>query len=357
MHPELQPTATGYSISFREDPDEPPYLTVKTDFVEQTSWGLLTTMTVSSPLASQTPLPGGVILLDRVNLMKSREMYDVARRIDQKLPAPHSAQKQDWQSHLEAVGVMVHAEMSKPIRHTDLRERPLPDKQRFLVPGLLAMGKTNVIFGPGGTGKSVLATRIAVSVVSGADLFGIPVSNTGPVLYLDWEDDEDTMTRRLDEVCKGMGLKRVPFSYKRLTGRGAYERHHADVKFYLEQHPTALVVMDSTAMAMHGGSGGDGADGAIKFFQLLDQLQATRLLIDHVSSDDLKSDEKKPTRKPYGSVFKTNAARNLWHVAPWKQDTLTGLTLSHVKTNVSSRQEDIEVKVEWGSDYIDFMRI
>lgn len=353
MQPVLNNTATGYRITFAEDLSEPPYITFDCNFPEQTSWGLLTTVSVSSPLAVQA-MPGGVVLMDRINLLKQRDLFDVARRIDQKVPAPRSTQRQDWQAHLEAVAVMVHAEMSKPVPHANLASRPLPDKQRFLVPGLLAIGKTNVFFGPGGTGKSVLATRMAASIVSGADVFGLPVNGHGEVLYLDWEDDEDTMVRRLEEVCNGMGIKRVPLHYKSLRGRGAYERHHADVKFYLEEHPTALVIFDSTAMAMHGGTSGDGADGAIKFFQLLDQLQATRLLIDHVSSDDLKQDEKKPTKKPYGSVFKTNAARNMWHVAPWKDDYLAGVTLSHTKTNVSKRHDDIELSVEWGDDFIDF---
>ena len=357
MLPEVRETATGWAVTFVEDPEEPPYITFAADFVEQVSWGLITTLTISSPLAQGQHLPNDVVLLDRVNLMKSRDLYEVARRLDQRLPAPRSARGQDWQSHLEAVAVLVHEQMAKPVAHIELQEQPLPDRQRFLVPGLLARGKSNVIFGPGGTGKSVLATRIAASVVSGVDLFGLEVENPGRVLYLDWEDDEGTMIGRLEEVCKGMGIKRVPFTYKRLAGRGAYERHHADVKLWLDQNPTSLVIFDSVAMAMSGSN--EGAEGAIKFFSLLDQLPTTRLLIDHIASDDVKDDDKKkgPPKKPYGSVFKQNSARNMWAVTPWNDQYVSGITLTHTKTNVTKKMAPMDISVEWNDRYVSFTRI
>ena len=120
------------------------------------------------------------------------------------------------------------------------------------------------------------------------------------------------------------------------------------------QHPTALVIFDSVAMAMSGSSTGDGAEGAIRFFGLLDQLPTTRLLIDHVASDDVKEDEKKgPPKKPYGSVFKTNSARNLWAVTPWESDYSSGITLHHTKTNVMKRLPPMDVSVEWRDDPCD----
>lgn len=355
MNTQVQEEPNGYTVTFHEEPESAPYITFRATYVERTAWGIMTTLEVESPLSIQSdPLA----YISRMNLMSGRDRMQVGQRLDAKLQAPRSGRKQDWEAHLERVAGLVAVEMDKPVPHVDLQEAPLPERQRFLIPGLLATGKTNVIFGPGGTGKSVLATRIGASVVSGVELFGWEVTNPGSVLYLDWEDDSDTMVRRLDEVCTGMGITRVPFHYKSLMGRGSYERHHADVKFYLDQHPTALVIFDSVAMAMHGGSAGDGAEGAIRFFQLLNQLPATRLLIDHISSDDVKQDDKKgPPKKPYGSVFKGNAARNMWAVTPWNDMYMTGLTLSHAKTNVGKRQSEMEVSVEWRDDRVNFARV
>lgn len=358
MQPQVRESSTGWEVSFTEEPGVPPYLTFKADYVERTAWGLMTTLSVQSPLAHQSPLPDGTIMVTRTNLMSARDRHDVAYRLDQKLAAPKSRRKQDWEAHMEVLAGAVNYEMGKPVVQVNLQDEPLPDKQRFIIPGLLAREKTNVIFGPGGTGKSVLATRIAASVVSGVEAFGLDVNETGEVLYLDWEDDSGTMVRRLDEVCEGMGIKRIPFHYKRLAGHGPYERHHADVKFYLAEHPTALVIFDSVAMAMSGGSGGDGAEGAIRFFGLLDQLPTTRLLIDHVASDDVKEDDKKgPPKKPYGSVFKTNSARNMWAVTPWTDQYMSGLTLTHTKTNVSRKHDSIDISVEWRDSHVSFVRV
>lgn len=358
MLPQIRDTPTGYEVAFSEEDGMQPYITFRADFVERMAWGVLTTLSVQSPLAVQSPLPDGTIMVTRINLMSARDRRDIAQRLDQKLQAPTSRRKQDWEAHLEVVAGAVNYEVGKPVPHVNLQDMPLPDRQRFLIPGLLAKDKTNVIFGPGGTGKSVLATRIAASVASGVEMLGLDVYETGEVLYLDWEDDSGTMVRRLDEVCEGMGIKRVPFHYKRLAGRGSYERHHADVKFYLEQNPTALVIFDSVAMAMSGSTGGDGAEGAIRFFGLLDQLPTTRLLIDHIASDDIKEDDKKgPPKKPYGSVFKTNSARNMWAVTPWTDTYMSGLTLTHTKTNVSRKHESIDVSVEWRDSHVTFQRV
>jgi hypothetical protein len=353
---QVSETANGYTVTFHEEQESPPYITFRATYVERTAWGIMTTLEVASPLAVQAATPNGLAYISRMNLMSGRDRQSVGQRLDAKLQAPRSGRKQDWEAHLERVAGLISVEMDKPVPHIQLEEAPLPERQRFVIPGLLAAGKTNVIFGPGGTGKSVLATRIAASVVSGSNLFGLMVHDPGEVLYLDWEDDSPTMVMRLDAVCQGMGIPRVPFRYKSLMGRGSYERHHADVKFYLDNNPTSLVIFDSVAMAMHGSSAGDGAEGAIRFFQLLNQLPATRLLIDHISSDDVKQDDKKgPPKKPYGSVFKGNAARNMWSVTPWNENAMTGLTLSHAKTNVGPKQRDIDVSVEWRDSMVTFV--
>lgn len=354
MDPIISDIATGYEVAFAEEPGDEPYITFRCEHVEAISWGLLATVLVTSPLTTHGRHPGNAVLLDRVNLMKSRDRREMGIRLSQVLAAPTSSRQQDWERHLELIAVAISERMGQPIPQKDLQHEPLPDPQRFLVPGLLAEGKTNVLYGPGGTGKSLLAVRTAVSVESGIDLWGIPVRHTGPVLYLDWEDDADTMVERLELVCRGLGIKRIPFAYKSLVGRGAYERHHADVRFYLERNPTALVIFDSTALAMHGGSAGDGADGALKFFSLISQLPATRLLIDHIASDDIKKDGDKGAAKPYGSVFKVNAARNVWEVAPFDEQGVVGFTLRHRKSNVGPRLAPYDVAVTWRDDKVMF---
>jgi hypothetical protein len=326
-------------------------MTFDVTYIEATSWGLLATVEVKTNIPSHSRLPNNTLLMDRCNIMRSVDREKLARRIDVLLPPPRSYGRQDWQHHLEYVATIINAELVRPVPLTDLSERALPQKQRFVIPGLLARGKASILYGPGGTGKSVLAARICGSVVTGLDLFGIEPDETGPVLYLDWEDDADVMVHRLEQVSVGMGLSnRFALSYKCLRGRGPYERHHADVKALVQDQGIGLVVFDSTAMAMHGMTA-DGAEGAIRFFDLINQLETTSLLIDHIASDDVKSGD--GAAKPYGSVFKVNSARNMWEASRWLD---LGLLLRHRKTNVGPRWDDIYVAVDWDAYQVTFER-
>ena len=345
----------GYQIGFAEDEGEGPYITFDVTYIDAAKgWGILATVEVRSLLPSARKFDtGGTVLLERMNLMKGQERERMARRIDGLIPPPKSSSHMDWEHHLEYIAVIINRELGRPIPTFSLHEMPSSERPKFLIDGLLAKMKTNILYGPGGTGKSLLALRIGGSVTTGEDCFGFRVLDTGNVLYLDWEDDATEMIDRLDRVSAGMGMTvRFPIAYKGLAGKGPYERHHADVRLFVKQKDVRLVVVDSTAMAMHGSISGDGADGAIKFFQLIDQLETTVLLIDHIASDDIKSGD--GAAKPYGSVFKLNSARNVWEVKPWKRNDLTGMTLKHRKTNVGKRHHDHELQVEWSEHAVAF---
>lgn len=352
----VRPVHNGYAISFHEAPGEPAYMIFEVTYIEAISWGLMATVTVRTNIAHALRLDGDVLFMDRLNLMQSRQLGDMAKRIDALIPAPRSGGRMDWQHHLEHVAVLINVEQRRPAPTIDLSEHPAPQRQRFVVPGLLAKDKANILYGPGGVGKSVLALRIAASVSTGADLFGFDVLHEGRVLYLDWEDDAGTMTERLGAVAAGMDLERLPdIAYKGLRGRGPYERHHADVRLVVEDEGILLVVFDSTAMAMHGAADGDMAEGAIRFFDLVSQLGVTALLIDHIASDDVKKGSGTP--KPYGSVFKVNAARNMWEAQAWKPGAFTGVTLRHRKTNVGPRMDDVELAAEWDEGGVRYRRL
>lgn len=347
-HPTVRETATGYRVTFTDDVGEPPFLTLDCDYLERATWGLLTSLTVRTNVPTARRLPDGVVLIDRINLLKGRDLKDVAFRTGQLIDGSGRS-SQDWLRYLETAAVLINAELQAPIPAQELVDAPLPKLQRFLIEGLLAQNKANILYGPGGTGKSVLAVRIAAALHYDEELFGLRVREHGRTLYLDWEDDSDTMIDRLEKVCQGMGVARFPFAYKSLHGKGPYERHHADVKEYLKANrDIKLVIFDSTAMALHGSTNGDTADGVIKLYALVGQLPVTALLLDHVAGDDIKTAPTAGAAKPYGSIFKVNSARNVWEVKPWNADNSgSGFDMKHRKTNVSKRHRDIRVSLRW----------
>jgi hypothetical protein len=346
-------TRAGYQVTFGEayqgDIDE-PYLIVDVEQVERIAWGLMATLTFRAD--SRSAFPGHVLFVERLNLVKMGDRLSTGRRMAELLAEDRpSVAHHDWPRYLERIAILVTEAMSEAPPLVNPALIPFPPPQRHLVVGLLVRNKPNILYGAGGTGKSMLALRVAASVLSGERVFGCDVMDRGTTLYLDWEDDQDTITERNRMVAAGMGMPdRFPMDYQCFRGLGAYERHHGHVMDHLEAHPEVrLVIFDSTAMAMQG-MVGDMAETAIRFYSLINEIPATVLLIDHIASDDVKAGG---AAKPYGSVFKVNAARNVWEVAPEGN----GLLMRHRKTNVGRRQDDIALALTWSLDRVEYRRV
>lgn len=72
------------------------------------------------------------------------------------------------------------------------------------VEGVIPRKTVTLLFGDGGTGKSLATLQLAVSTIIGADWFGLP-TRTGRVLLLSAEDDLDEMHRRLHDIITSAG--------------------------------------------------------------------------------------------------------------------------------------------------------
>lgn len=78
--------------------------------------------------------------------------------------------------------------------------------RRFLVPDLIPDRNVTILSGDGGTGKSLLAMQLAVAAATGSRWLSLSVES-GSVLYLSAEDDEDECHIRLKDICEGEGLR------------------------------------------------------------------------------------------------------------------------------------------------------
>ena len=77
---------------------------------------------------------------------------------------------------------------------------PIPPRE-WLVKDIPA-GKVTLLYGDGGTGKSLLALQLACAVVTGTTFFGSDVRQGG-ALYLSAEDEADEMHRRVASIASG----------------------------------------------------------------------------------------------------------------------------------------------------------
>lgn len=81
-----------------------------------------------------------------------------------------------------------------------------PPVREWLVPGLVPMHTVSLLYGDGGTGKSLVALQLGVSTILGrAWLTKVPAK--GPVIYFSAEDDRDELHRRLTAICKAQSAE------------------------------------------------------------------------------------------------------------------------------------------------------
>ena len=75
---------------------------------------------------------------------------------------------------------------------------PLPPTE-FVLDGWLPRSTVGLLVAEGGTGKTMLALRLAMAVAGGRDLFGIP-TRQGKAVLLGLEDPEDVLRRRTKSI-------------------------------------------------------------------------------------------------------------------------------------------------------------
>jgi hypothetical protein len=85
-----------------------------------------------------------------------------------------------------------------------LEGKPVPDRE-WQVHGLIPAKNVTLLYGDGGTGKSLLALQLGVAVVTGKPFFGHAVKQ-GRVEFITAEDSVDEMHRRLADIGRASGV-------------------------------------------------------------------------------------------------------------------------------------------------------
>ncbi|MEM6677318.1 MAG: AAA family ATPase [Pseudomonadota bacterium] len=87
---------------------------------------------------------------------------------------------------------------------SDLADKPVPPRE-WLCEGLIPMNTVTLLAGDGGTGKSLLAAQLAVSVSAGTAWLGREVRQGGAI-FVTAEDDVAECHRRLDAIGRMEGI-------------------------------------------------------------------------------------------------------------------------------------------------------
>lgn len=100
--------------------------------------------------------------------------------------------------------------------------KPVPERE-WTVPDWVPRGNVTLLYGDGGTGKSLAALQMAVAVATGRAWFGRPVT-AGRAAFLSAEDDDAELHRRLASIAEAEGITMAAMhrlSLKSLAGQDA----------------------------------------------------------------------------------------------------------------------------------------
>lgn len=309
---------------------------------------------LTGELAIRTNLKGiktnnGVMHLARFNVLSSSTRHALANQLDKRSPGIDI----DWADGLEHLcqGVIIAEQQGTPI---DLigQEAPMAWQDNFLLEPFVLTERPSMIFGPGGMGKSLLGLTCAVSVKTGVELIpGAVPRISGPVLYLDWETNKQTVNDRIQAICKGHGIEAPKIAYRRCI-RPLYEdaERLAEV---VQERKIILVVIDSAAYAMGGtGERGMPEETVLRMHEGIRMMGCASLIIDHVNKVDQK--QKPGTATPYGSAYKTNAVRMSWEIrkGPDTGDGTLRINAYQAKSNDTATMPPLGLALEWGQGII-----
>ncbi|MCX7800109.1 MAG: AAA family ATPase [Fimbriimonadales bacterium] len=285
-----------------------------------------------------------LLVRPRVNLTSDRSLPGLMRSLEVAGKAWGELQEYDWRRLLERMCVVLVSQMDQKGLVTRLaRLEGAELAQPMLCRGIIPEGLLTGIVAHGGTGKSLTAAMLALAVATGRRVGCFDPLVSGPVLYVDWENDHRLHARRLTRLCVGAGLE--------FPGNILHYRAHAsrfaaaesDVVELAYQEGAVLTIVDSVAFAA-GGNVND-PDVATGTVNALKRVPGTKVMIAHVSKAAAAG---MVTSAPAGSVFFWNGCQAVYDLRAGDPE-LDGsllLALHHSKSNVGPRlQRPLAVRV------------
>jgi len=275
-------------------------------------------LTVTTELAGAKTVADGVLVWTSTNFSSQRVRASVAKACQER-----SGAKLDWVGALEDFSIQVaRHEAAGTVAIQPLAQYAVPpteDAQDWVVHGIpLSRDLPTVIYGPGGSGKSLLALSMCHQLAER----GIAC------LYIDWEFEGAQHRKRLGQLA-GDALPTDRLHYVRCASPLVVEVGR--IAAYVARLGIQYCCFDSIGY----GAGGrpEEAEHATAYMRAVRQIGVGSLHLAH----SVKSEEHQESAGPFGSVFWANSARSLWMLkrAPSDggDDHTVEMAMTHKKSN------------------------
>ena len=254
---------------------------------------------------------------------------------------------EEWDAIIEysCVSVLEAFREDETAPAINLRDLAEATDQGMLVSPLFPANEPSIIFGEGGTGKSIITLWIAGLVSEGFGFDWVSAKKKN-VLYLDYETSEAEFKRRGDKLSKGMGLD-MPYAniwYRRYNSPLVDMVEH--LREEIDRNDIGFIVVDSVGYACPEPISDKETN---KYFNAMRTFpNVTFINIAHTSK------ENSAKKTPFGSVFWWNGARSIWEIKKSQEqgESEINSVLHHRKINNGTMQKPIGFNLKFLPDSI-----
>lgn len=233
------------------------------------------------------------------------------------------------------------------IRLCDVPDRP-PEPD--LIEGMIPARFPSSIYGSGGQLKSYLALLMLICVSAGVPFLGRAVTQS-PVIFVDWELDDDVTARRARMLARGLGLAAIPSELLYINADRPLRELIDDVATAASVHAAQLVAIDSLGLAIAASTQSD--EWVIPAMGALRGLGIASMVIDHQSR--VQTGQEYATKEQYGSVYKGNLSRSAWQLEradPGTDPSVVELVMRHRKVNFGALSPNLGLRVTFAPESV-----
>ena len=251
------------------------------------------------------------------------------------------SQYADWERLIEFVCLTVVKQMREGEDFINLATANIVEDEGHILSPILPLNQPSLIYGDGGSGKSILSLWFANLIYQGVQTDWVTALKKN-VLYLDYETNVNEMYNRNNKLGNGMNLD-VPSGIKYHRCFQPLYYIAEGIKRKIQEENIGFVIVDSAAIAC--GAEPSSEKATTEYFQAIRSLgeDITVLTIGHTTKAEAEK------KKPFGSAFWEYFSRSVWEIKK-EQATEGGIQnvgLYHRKVNNGFLHDPIGYRIQF----------
>lgn len=329
----VERTLTGYSFIWQEE-----LITAQVSRVRSHSDGRLTgdLQWVLGRTKKRTPS-------SQFNFTSATTRKQLVTQFNEKYP------EWQWLGILDELCIRLQevARLGEPVQELFTSDDIRPPE--FLLDPLLLKGLPTIIFGEKGVTKSYLSLvfYLCLTLPWSDNPLGLTVpTRSVKTVILDWELPGSVAQWNLKKLVEGMDLGALPLYHRRCSAPLADDIEQ--VQRYIEELNCEVVIIDSLGRAAGGELSRD-TENATRFFNALDKLNVSSLILAQTSKDTQSK-----RKSVYGSVYFTYYARMIFELCKVESigEDEASVALFHRYSNLSKIHPPMGFNFRFNGNYV-----